>query len=217
MTLDVASLMKKITAPNNILKGSSKARAGAIYALNKRQLKRNFDKHPVTREIKGGKLADNISGTLSFGNLFSFIGFIDGTRPTEDLWDILDNNISFNNEPDMPRVNGNRVTYSFMVSAPSLRDIYSQTPYPSEKMKGGSWVQGIEDGIPFADHYLFSVAGFGKFTDKSRSKTGLQFTKRTFGNSYSTTPYVRNLLKNFQKSIGQFKFGSIRDVDEIEE
>ena len=49
----------------------------------KSRLIEDFDSHPVTTEIKGGTNASNLSGTLSgYGNLFSFIGFPEGSDPT---------------------------------------------------------------------------------------------------------------------------------------
>ena len=44
----------------------------------------------VTREILGGKNASNISGTLGgYGNLFSFIGFPEGSSPVDPIVELL--------------------------------------------------------------------------------------------------------------------------------
>ena len=41
-----------------------------------RILIKQFESHPVTKEISGGSSSSNVSGTLGgYGNLFSFIGF----------------------------------------------------------------------------------------------------------------------------------------------
>ncbi len=45
-----------------------------------------FNNHPITQEIKGGISANNISGTLNgITNLYSFIGFDEGTDPIKPI------------------------------------------------------------------------------------------------------------------------------------
>ena len=50
----------------------------------------DFDRHPVTRELKQGPDGANISGTLGgIGNLFSFIGFYSSDKPTDLVREVL--------------------------------------------------------------------------------------------------------------------------------
>ncbi len=61
-----------------------------------------FMNHPITQEIQGGISATNISGTLGgITNLYSFIGFDEGTdpiRPIEELLKKSNYRIIYNNK-----------------------------------------------------------------------------------------------------------------------
>ena len=52
----------------------------------KREMIKEFLNHPVTKEIKEGPQAQNISNTLGgYGNLFSYNGFYEGEDPVEPV------------------------------------------------------------------------------------------------------------------------------------
>ena len=56
----------------------------------------DFDRHPVTKELKQGADGANISGTLGgVGNLFSFIGFYSADRPTDQVREVLKDYLIF--------------------------------------------------------------------------------------------------------------------------
>jgi len=59
-------------------------------AKNTEQMVNEFENHPVTKEIESGPEATNITNTLGgAGNLFSYIGFEEGSNPIEVIKDIL--------------------------------------------------------------------------------------------------------------------------------
>ena len=60
------------------------------FLREKKAMLAKFDLHPVTREIRGGSNAPNISGTMHSGNLFGFIGFSAGSDPISPLRSILE-------------------------------------------------------------------------------------------------------------------------------
>ena len=68
----------------------------------KNQYLQEFLNHPITQEIKGGIDATNTSGTLAgITNLYSFIGFDEGSDPTKPIEDLLEKSnyrVVFNNK-----------------------------------------------------------------------------------------------------------------------
>ena len=84
---------------NEILKQLNKQPAYVSYADKmieqkfekiKTQMLAEFDSHPVTIEIDGGITAQNTSKTLNnITNLYSFIGFEQGDKPTDTVRNIL--------------------------------------------------------------------------------------------------------------------------------
>ena len=69
----------------------------------KNQALKQFNEHPVTRELEGGIKAPNISktlpGTKDDANLFSFIGFAEGSEPTQEVRQILEEEIDLSQKP----------------------------------------------------------------------------------------------------------------------
>ena len=72
---------------------------------NKQEMVNEFESHPVTKEIDNGPEASNISNTLGGqGNLFSYIGFQDGSNPTEIIKEILNNSVKVEDKPTITSV-----------------------------------------------------------------------------------------------------------------
>ena len=155
------------------------------------KMSKAFEAHPVTQEINSGPLASNLSGTLGGkGTLFSFIGFDSSDRPTQVISEILKRKVGIK----VNRV-GDAGRYKFSLEAPSLEEIYKETPIPW--LSQSSWAEGIEKGISGLGFYLFKPNGAAF----SSSGTGLQSKTRVSSVSFSTTPYLEALLKNFQKDL----------------
>ena len=99
VTVNAKELLRELTvdSPN------SKRMAMAIRSLiapkieeKQRELVREFQIHPITVELDAGPRASNTSGTLGgYGNLFSFIGFSSGDRPTDVISRIFNEKIKF--------------------------------------------------------------------------------------------------------------------------
>ena len=148
-----------------------------------------FLNHPVTQEIKGGISANNISGTLNgITNLYSFIGFDEGTdpiKPIEDLLQKSDYRIIFNN---------NSIDSTIIFDIPTAAQIFSVTPMPWAI--GRSWARGIETGISGLGYYL-------KKKKNSRSGFGIQSSTNQvrFGVSYKNTKYISDLINRFNKEL----------------
>ena len=144
--------------------------------------------HPVTREIDSGKGGSNISGTLGGkSNLFSFIGFKYGDKPTEPIRDLLER---IEITSILTRRDGFATTH---VLYPRPDDIFRVTPLPWAD--GRSWAKGIENGI----------SNFGQYVDvesrSSRSGRGLQNENLESGSTFSPTPYITDLILDFERAV----------------
>ena len=156
-----------------------------------KNLSKKFAAHPITIELNAGPRASNTSGTLGgYGNLFSFIGFRAGERPTEVISKIFKEKIKFK-----VRRAGARGKYLVTFFIPDIQEIYGLTPIPW--LTGKSWVQGVETGLTNLGQYVYSAAGFGS----SISGTGIQAKNKASGVSFRNTPYITKLIDDFKKRL----------------
>lgn len=148
-----------------------------------------FINHPITQEIKGGVDATNISGTLGgITNLYSFIGFDEGTdpiRPIEDLLEKSNYRIIYNNKATDSTV---------IFNIPTAAQIFEITPMPWAI--GRSWARGIETGISGLGYYL-------KKKKNSRSGLGVQSSTNQIrpGTVFKNTKYISDLINRFSKDL----------------
>jgi len=158
------------------------------FNIIKKQLISDFERHSVTREIEGGTSSSNISGTLGGGaNLFSFIGFRYGEKPIEPIRDLLER---IEITSILTKRDGFATTH---VLYPKPDDIFRVTPLPWAE--GRSWAKGVEQGISNFGQYLDVKA------ESSRSRIGIQNENQESGSTFSTTPYITELISKFEKRI----------------
>jgi hypothetical protein len=147
-----------------------------------------FNSHPVTVEINAGPYAGNYSDTLvgtQGGNLFSFIGFEEGSDPISPILRLLES-ITIKSSTEY----GN----SFLsINLPKIEDIWEISPMPWQE--GRSWVKGIESGISGLNYYLFSR---DKQFKNSRSGPAIQTNRTNRGARYVPTQYMSTLLKKYR-------------------
>lgn len=162
-----------------------------VTAFNKikKEMIDEFLNHPVTVEIRNGFGAENVSGTLGgYGNLFSFIGFDEGTDPTDNIQGIL-------NLSKIERTQSGESGFTMTISIPSKEDIFKETEMPWAK--GRSWAEGIERGI----------SGFGQYLNteaiSSRSGEGVQTKAQIRKGKFKNTPYISALLRKYSKKFQQ--------------
>lgn len=161
---------------------------------SKNQMIEEYENHPVTKEINNGPEATNISNTLDGqGNLFSYIGFEEGSNPTEIIKTVLQDSVKVPNRPDISS-EGKNIKIKFPISAPTIQEIESVTPMPYEG--GRSWARGIEKGISGFSYYIFR-----KFIKNSRSSTGIQAESPVRSGSFKPSPYLSIILKKFYSKI----------------
>lgn len=155
----------------------------------------SFLENDVTKEIEAGPTASHSSEVVSAGNLFSFIGFEEGSDPVTPVVNMLEEKLFLRPNGSM-KISGDLLIFSFTALIPTKKDIEAASPLPFQG--GRSWVLGIEEGISGVSHYLFHQY----FPRHSRSSTGLQspneVNKATFA---PRVGYLTNLLKRFKKEI----------------
>jgi hypothetical protein len=163
----------------------------AFFSLKTKMIA-EFLGHPVTREIKGGINAKNISGTLGdITNLYSFIGFESGEDPIQPIQDLLEKtNLRF--------IKYNTQYIEFEVDLPDPNEIFAVTPLPWAT--GRSWAKGIETGLSGLGYYL------KKSSSNSRSGLGLQTSKNVRkGVKFTNIKYISALIRKYQKEFENIK------------
>ena len=156
-----------------------------------------FMNHPITQEIQGGINATNSSNTLGgITNLYSFIGFDEGTdpiRPIEELLKKSNYRVLFNNRSAEATV---------IFDIPTAAQIFEITPMPWAI--GRSWARGIETGISGLGYYL-------KKTKNSRSGLGVRSTSQQVrsGVMFKNSKYISDLINRFNKELKELNKLSI--------
>lgn len=148
-----------------------------------KEMVKNFLSLGVTKEILGGPMAQNTSGTLGgYGNLFSFIGFPEGSRPIDPIVGLL--------QQTGYRFTGltPRGTMEIVITLPSKADIFRVTPLPWAP--GISWARRIEVGL----------SGLGMYLGKPRGRSGggVQVSKKIRAGKFANTKYISAFLKEWQ-------------------
>ena len=162
---------------------------------------KEFDNHPVTKELKQGPSGINVSGTLGgTGNLFSFIGFYSGDRPTDEVREKLKSYLDVVGVQRKIRGNKGVSSYRYSLTFPTISsfDSVSQMPWES----GNSWVRGVENGISGFSNYMYLNYGEGRF-ERSRSGTAVQTKKDVNVGVFRPTKYITEILDNYRKRLAQ--------------
>jgi hypothetical protein len=186
--------MNSINKKVNNSKGFDRAALNAAQArLNEMKLKliEDFDQHPVTREMESGPQGANHSGTLGgYGNLFSFMGFGEGSDPVEAVRNFLKSFISLKAGKGKSRGS----VKEYMVKVPSLSDFdFAKMPWES----GNNWVRAVETGMSSFSYYMH------KAHEASRAGTGIQIDNKLRGKGSSSRPYMTELLNKFRKRLAK--------------
>jgi len=163
------------------------------------QMQDDFANHPITKEIEDGPEAENISNTIigvrgENANLFSFIGFENGSDPIYPVYEIL--NEGNPSGPKMKYIRGSQednLVFDFVFTAPDKEAIFDATPMPWAE--GISWADRIEKGIPGVKSFISKLG-------KGRSGGGIQ-SKNSLKNSatFRNTSYITEILKDFIENI----------------
>lgn len=175
-------------------------------------MQQEFEEHPVTREIDGGISADNISETLLGGdgpqNLTSFIGFPEGSHPTEPIRRRLSPTSA--DGPKLSRgvnVSTTAPRWEFTADITRTRkSIYANTPIPWAP--GLSWAEKIETDIPGFAHFLDKYME----SDRSRSGGGIQVEGEVRQADFTppVNGYMDKIFEDFLDQIRAYARGGLR-------
>ena len=160
-------------------------------------MKNDFEQHAVTKELddgaKYGNEAGSESGAVAVGkskkNLFTFIGFNKGEKPTDAIRSSIGLGINGPKLISLPVVKRTFI-YRFTILAPNLSEIYKKTPIPWAT--GLSWAKKVETGID----------GLGSFIAKDgvgRSEGGIQTEKKIETRQKRSNPvdYLSGIISRF--------------------
>lgn len=187
-SIDYASVFKTISA-NDKFRESSFLIAQEKFIKAKNIFLKDFNKHPVTIEISGGPESANISGTLGgYGNLFSFLGFQENRKPIEEVFEAMENLFSISRKAN------NALETNYIISYPSINDLKKYSPLPWAF--GGSWISGIEKGIPNFSRYIHD-----DMIINSRSGAGIEAKNNVRNAVFIPTSYLTPLLENFKRNL----------------
>ena len=154
-----------------------------------------FNQHPVTAEIEAGPRAENLSGTLGgYGNLYSYIGFNQGSSPVDTLRDFLTSRPKVFKTSRFVKSQSS-AEFRFRVQLPTFAEMEALSPSPYE---GRSWIKGVERGISGLGYYLHS--GSGQLAG-SRSGFGLQTENRLRAMTFKPVRYMTSILGKFRGKI----------------
>lgn len=159
-----------------------------------REMSEEFEAHPVTKEIDGGKDSANLSGTLGgYGNLFTFIGFSSESNPMSSIRKYLQQTSSVLRQPTIRRKQA-FVDMTFRIKVPTLEGVESVSPSP---WSGRSWAREVERGISGFGSYMNSNSSLSK----SRSGQGLQLDNELRAMAYRPIRYMSSILQKFYSKI----------------
>lgn len=160
-------------------------------AEEKRVLIDSFLDSDVTKEIQAGPdVAPSKILPYGYGNLFSFLGFEEGSDPIAPVVDEL-NKISVTQKPIVTSR-----TWQFKIRVPSEDDIEHASPMHWET--GRSWIDAITRGLSGFSHYLHSLT-----KRRGRSSGGIQTEEpiRPGGEYFGGTSYLIGMLGKFKRKL----------------
>ena len=194
VSINRSVLMKSLkTFDLSSLKDQALQQAQEEMSKIKQELLEDYNDHPVTKELEAGADSENISQTLNgIGNLTTYIGFQEGSNPTEPVRNKL-KTVSLNPKGKVSD-NDSNLSFEFEVIAPSIEEIESVGSLPFEQ--GNSWIRGIENGISGFGAYIY-----GRMFKNSRSGKGLQGRKSFRQGNFRPVSYMNEIMNKFYSKI----------------
>ncbi len=168
--------------------------AETFFKRAKAKMLKDYDKNPITLEIKAGPRALDTSGaTDGYGNLFSFLGFYYGDKPTERLKDVLNFSTELSKKPI---IKDNVATFTVKIPGKDEIDSVTELPWTAQ-----SWREIVENGAENLTSYLYTKR---KSYDTSISTKGFQLKYELNDDlQFKTDPFVTKILKDFRDSINK--------------
>lgn len=193
--VNIKGLQAEIAAKGyKIFKPAAQARIERTLQKEAQRLIADFESHPVTQEIEGGPNAGNQSNTLGgYGNLFSFIGFENGSDPISPIRSLLARSIKIRSF----RKKRNILGFKLVFTVPTIEEIKEVSPMP---WSTESWAEAVERGISGLSQYLYS-SDKSYNTSRSGPAVQLDFDMSGRGGNSSPIDYITGILSRMLKSI----------------
>jgi hypothetical protein len=156
-----------------------------------RKLLEDFLRDEISREISAGPTAINITNTLGGrGNLFSFLGYEQGSDPIGELAAFLSDSIQIRSI----KSSKSKLTVIVKIKIPTRDDMdeLAQLPWVDRGL-----VKAIENGISGLGAFLYSQKGFSA----SRSGFAVQASQNIYGGSFKPQKYVSEIIREVAKSM----------------
>ena len=182
----------KKVAKSKVFQDRARDIANRKLAQAKGQMIEEFNSHPITRELEGGSDGSNSSGVLGgYGNLFSFMGFSSGAKPTKEVRKFLQSSINLKRGG---KGRAGSLVKEFIVNAPTIDNFeFASMPWES----GNSWVKSVEKGMSSFSYYMH------KAHQASRSGVGIQIDNSLRGRPSTPVKYMSLILENFRKRLAK--------------
>ncbi len=196
------SIRRKLTTPSKKMDLKVQARVEKDIGTKTDKLIELLKEHEVSAELEGDGGADGSSFLDGrSGNLRALIGFYEEDDPVAQLEKLLREGTYLKRMPPMKTVRGFSINYRFSVQLPSMASLYEATPYPDDHTTG-SWLRGIEKGIPGLRYYLFSTDAKKTSTFKN-SRSGYAIQAKTIirasPSKMSGVRYISEILEKFKR------------------
>ena len=198
------ALIKDKIVKSAELKGRPIARKKAYDLFRRARLKmlRKFNTHLITLEIEAGPSfqSKNISGTLDgYGNLFSYLGFPRGSKPTEAVREVLESQTIWVGNPTF----NSKKQWLFKYLYPTRKDVLNAT---NDAVPWGvNWIDIIEKGAPNLQFYL----NLKRPNPQSVSNYGFQLPHEVNDDLvFKKDPYVTKILENFRETMNNSSINS---------
>lgn len=203
-SVDINVLNREIKKGKNVkglmraIRDGARPELAALEDKARKYILELFNNHPITKEIDSGNQATNLSNTLGgVGNLFTYIGFEEGSKPTDIIRKYLSdpNVVKFKDIQAIKPGGGSRtLKFDMIWLIPSILDVEAMSPVPWSP--GMSWVDAMERGLSGLGNYLVKrPLGMDKPDFKtSRSGGALQIKAQLRSGQFQPKPYFSAML-----------------------
>ena len=192
-SINSRSILAKVLAADKTRQAALQ-KVQARFNAAKAELITEFEESPVTQELDAGPaLEDSRVLPGGYGNLFSFLGFMQGSKPTQPVRELLDR-IRLIQKPTLEEDR-----WVFRIRVPDKEDLDNASPMVWEA--GRSWIDAVTYGIGTFSHYMFSLTQ-NRFKN-SHSTTAVQVKPNLRGTAayFSGVGYVIGMLGRFKRKV----------------
>lgn len=202
--INLVQLRKELDAQEaRIIAPKMKEVLNEKFKEEKANLLKEFDQHPVTQELNAGPNAESsFITTKSGGNLYSFLGFVQGIEPAKDLRRNLEIGIS-KGQVRKQVSSKNKIIYTLETRIPTIEELKRRGELL--KWTTRSFIDIIEKGVNNFRRYLFDDSG--RLSPYSRSGPAIQIKhdiKQGRPAQVKPIPYISKLIEDFKKNLRIF-------------